>query len=193
MTYLFLDIETTGLNPTHDSILEIAWVFTDSEFNTVGVPRTFLVDQERWSDTWFLLNDPSNMFVRNMHTESGLLAELANDDLPKYTLDAIYQTLEEDLEDHTKTGLVHLTGRSVHFDKSFLLSEDFDRLFDDQQPVSIHHRMLDLSSVKLMLQSCGIEKQFDVENTLPHRALQDVLADIGYARNIRSFIQGVTA
>ena len=36
MTYCFLDLETTGLEPDADTILEIAWVFTDKHFNVLG-------------------------------------------------------------------------------------------------------------------------------------------------------------
>ena len=52
MTYCFLDIETTGLDPRRDLMLEISWLFTDSRFNVTYMPRTFLVEQDDWQATW---------------------------------------------------------------------------------------------------------------------------------------------
>lgn len=191
MTYCFLDIETTGLDPNTDEILEIAWVFTDDQFNMASAPQSFLVDHEAstWSTVWNRIND--NEYVKSMHTASGLLADLANPDKPKLSLDDVYHRLEDQLSERSVDGLTHLAGRSVHFDKSFLLAESFDVLFDDSQPISFHHRMLDLSAVNLMLASCGIDtSEIQVVNLKPHRAIHDAMSDVSYARNIRSLLEG---
>lgn len=192
MTYCFLDLETTGLDPDEDKILEIAWVFTDKHFNIVAPAKSFLVEQSNWDQTWGTMNR-ADKFVQEMHAKSGLAAALANDEIEKTSLDDIYLYLESDLQRLSLDGLVHLSGRSVHFDKSFLLSEHFDVLFDDSLPASFHHRMLDLTSVKLMLESSGVDpKQWEPEAIgTPHRALDDVMNDITYARNLRNYIEAV--
>jgi len=193
MTYCFLDIETTGLDPLKDEILEVAWSFTDDYFNLASAPQNFLIEHEAdaWANAWYRIN--GNEYVKAMHTDSGLLAELVNPDKPKHSLDDIYHRLEDQLSDLSVQGIVYLAGRSVHFDKSFLLAEDFDALFDDSQPISFHHRMLDLSAVNLMLASSGIDtSEIQVVNLKPHRAIHDVMADISYARNIRSLLEGET-
>lgn len=193
MTYCFLDIETTGLDPLKDEILEVAWVFTDDQFNMASAPQNFLIKHEAeiWANGWDRIN--GNEYVKTMHAESRLLAELANPDKPKHSLDDVYHRLEQQLAERSVEGLTHLAGRSVHFDKSFLLAESFDVLFDDSQPISFHHRMLDLSAVNLMLASSGIDtSEIQVVNLNPHRAIHDVMADISYARNIRSLLEGET-
>jgi len=188
MTYCFLDIETTGLDENRDRILEIAWVFTDKDFSMLSNAQ-FLVEQANWADSWSRIN--VNEIVANMHSQSGLLAALANDDLPKTDLDDIYLHLASELEDASRFGEpIHLAGRSVHFDKGFLVANNFDTLFNDKFSNNFHHRMLDISSVKLMLESSGVDtKQFEVESAGAHRAMNDVLGDIGYARNLQSFFQ----
>lgn len=190
MTYCFLDIETTGLDPDVDEILEISWMFTDDRFNVTYMPRTFLVEQRDWTRTWRRLND--NKIVYDMHTESGLLAALANDEVGKFSLDAIYDQLSSDLARESVSGLIHLSGRSVHFDKGMLLSADFDALFDDSQPVSFHHRMLDISAINLFLASSGVDTQhLQVVNNSPHRAMHDILADVQYMKNISGYVREI--
>ena len=181
MTYCFLDIETTGLDPKKDEILEIAWSFTDDQFQPLDEGKSYLISPN-WGEIRNRLNGSS--FVEKMHTDSGLLASLANDDLKKHDLDEVWFDLRDDLMAHSANGLIHLAGRSVHFDKSFLMEQGFDSLFDDSQPVSFHHRMFDISAVKLFLDGVSIDsKQFDVVNEQPHRALADVQGDIGWSVN----------
>lgn len=190
MPYCFLDLETTGLDPDKDEILEISWMFTDSRFNVTYMPRTFLVSQRDWQTTWNLIR--TNPVVEKMHSESGLLAALANEDVEKVSLDDIYFALERDLARESVGGLIHLAGRSVHFDKGMLLSEDFETLFDDSQPVSFHHRMLDISAVNLFLASSGVETQhLQVVNNSPHRAMHDILADVQYMKNVSGYVREI--
>lgn len=187
MTYCFLDVETTGLDEEADKMLEISWMFTDPQFSVTYMPRTFLIDQDYWEYTWSRIN--GNKVIYDMHTESGLLAALANDEVEKTSTEKIFETLKRDLARESVNGLIHLAGRSVHFDKKFLLTEGFDLLFDDSQPVSFHHRMLDLSAVNLFLASAGIDTQhLQVVNNLPHRAMHDIMADVQYAKNLREYI-----
>lgn len=193
MTYCFLDTETTGLDENIDEILEIAWVFTDDRFNMASAPQTYLIDLDEtcWAVAWSRIND--NEYVKKMHTDNGLLADLANPDKPKHSLDSIYDRLSRDLADRSLDEPIYLAGRSVHFDKKFLLAESFNPLFDDSQPVSFHHRMLDISAVNLMLASCGIDtSEIQAVNLKPHRAIHDVVADVSYARNIRYLLEGET-
>lgn len=186
MTYCFLDIETTGLDPNKDEVLEVAWSFTDDTFTALDEGKTYLV-QPSWDRAWNRIN--SNDIIKKMHTNSGLLAALANPDLLSYDMGEVWFDLRDDLDMHSTNGLIHLAGRSVHFDKSFLLANNFEDLFDDSQPVSFHHRMFDISAIKLFLDSVGIDsKQFDVVNEQPHRALADVQGDIGWATNAKQFV-----
>lgn len=192
MTYLFLDIETTGLDPKRDFILEIAWLLTDDTFKEKGVRRSFLVDQEDWGGVF----DRMDSFVYKMHEQSGLMEGLSDANTDQHSLDTVYNFLHRDLVLEAGLGnTTHLAGFSIHFDKGFLLENDFGSLFTQfgAEPPLIHHRMLDLSSIKLMLKSLELEKVVaQPSNLKPHRALHDCVEALHFAQNFKDSMLGST-
>lgn len=177
-TFLFPDIETTGTDVNEDVILEIAWAFTNEEFEIIGTPQTFVVKPQDWEWAKIAHRLGANEYVRNMHRDSGLYTDIttATDDIADIAL-----TLESEVRSSAirprPDDMVHLAGLSVHFDREFL-NENHFRLDDAHH---IHHRHLDLSSIKMMLEVAGIP--FDkAPNTGAHRALNDVFEAIEQAR-----------
>lgn len=186
MAFLFLDTETTGLDPDLDRVLEIAWAITDDKF-TVETFDHHLVEQENWGHTNYRLRN--NPVVRKMHTESGLWADLMSSlDQTKFMDAEVYVALMADVTEVTDRGEdVHLAGFSVHFDKSFLVTNGFAGWFEGESP-RIHHRMLDLSAVKMMLEASGVPYE-KARNDNPHRASYDVTESIEQAKIFRNLLQ----
>jgi len=185
--FLFLDTKTTGLDPKTDSLLEVAWFITDEHLVSLSQRQTYPVhvDEGHTLASLSMMND----YVRDMHTTSGLL----NDIEDGATLDYIFRELAADIDTYVgPDDTLHITGLSIHFDVDFLKANDFGSLFEDfgNRKAKIHHRHLDLSSVKLMIDAAGLTKAIiqDV-NPYPHRALFDCLDALAYARRTRNYLR----
>ena len=178
-----LDIETTGLDPDEDLILEISWVITDEDYNPITPLRTEIVHHNlaELPDIWLLLRE--NDVVRNMHQQSGLLPAINTE--TSVSMEALALMFRDDVNlANTTHGdafgeevpQVHLTGNSIAFDREFLKrNSTWANFFDsDVLGIEIHHRLLDLSSVKMMLDAVGVTWK-KAENPGPHRAANDVL------------------
>ncbi len=68
--YLWLDFETTGDNPSADSILEVGWFVTDHKLNCVHAGASCLVlPHERWESMMIPV-------VKEMHDRNGLRTDI---------------------------------------------------------------------------------------------------------------------
>lgn len=169
----FLDLETTGLDPDVDSIIEIAWTFTDETFEQVGAERSMLVEPRGWDSFWQAMRE--RPFVRDMHEKSGLLDAFTHS--ATESLDAVGELLLSDLAALPAHTSLHLAGYSVHFDRDFLTANGFRRLLADH----FHHRHLDLSAMRLLLDTVGVPFT-QPSGDVAHRALSDVRHSIEQAR-----------
>ena len=171
---LWLDLESTGLDPRSCQILEVAWRLTKFEFpfETVShplasgnvlvaahVPAHALVTMQ-----W----DEIHPVVKEMHEKSGLFNDLGNRNLNQVSIEQIENRLfglsaEWPTDKDEK---VVLGGNSVHFDLGFL------RVHMPTFAKRLSHRVLDVSAISLLCRSLGMPRLPKVEAA--HRAQADL-------------------
>jgi oligoribonuclease len=159
---VWLDLETTGLNPQKDKIVEISTVITDSLLNVLAegpnfvihYPSTIISEMSDWSREHFALSG----LLDAIHESTTSLQ-----DAEKQTLDFIKKYCP------AQTAL--LAGSSVHFDKEFL------RQYMPKIVEHLHYRIIDVSTIKELAERWypDIPTNIKVDR---HRAHDDILESI---------------
>ena len=178
---LWLDLETTGLSPDEDKILEVAWKFTNLKLSSHGALQSEVVFPN-FVVLYMIMNDQLLPVVKAMHTESGLIDDILDNNVPKFPLtnieSAIIERMDEIAEEDPEGTDFSLAGASVHFDRSFI-DVHMPRLSK-----RLSHRILDTSSLKLLARGADYEVDSPA-NVTPHRAGADVIEVLEYARTFR--------
>lgn len=161
---VWVDCEMTGLDIVHDALIELAVLVTDDQLNVLGEGVDVVIKPpdaalEQMDD-----------FVRNMHTTSGLLDELADG----ITLaEAEAQALEYIHQYVTEPRKAPLAGNSIATDRTFI-ARDLTTM-----DAFLHYRMVDVSSVKELARRWFPRAYFQSPpKNGGHRALADITDSI---------------
>lgn len=167
--YLLLDLETSGLNPNTDSILEVGAILLTRDLTEIS--RKNMVVKYRGCPR------DSDPFVTAMHEENGLWAEAALSDSKIAEVDkSFYGWLDE----HAASGL-QLAGYSIHFDRSFL---------DIDMPLlvsKLSHKQRDISSLARELRDVGYIL-VPSGSPMPHRSMPDCERELEEWKYLRMVI-----
>jgi oligoribonuclease len=171
---VWIDCEMTGLDLSADALIEVAAVVTDYDLKPLGKGIDVLIRPpaaalEQMGD-----------FVRDMHTSSGLLAELGNGltmaEAQRAVLDYVRSLVPQ-------PRTAQLAGNSVGTDKAFLV-RDMPELVD-----YLHYRVVDVSSIKELAKRWYPRTFFhSPEKHGGHRALADILESIDELRYYREVL-----
>ncbi|MFH9421042.1 oligoribonuclease [Streptomyces sp. NPDC017529] len=171
---VWIDCEMTGLSLANDALIEVAALVTDSELNVLGDGVDIVIRPPAEA----LTTMPE--VVRQMHTSSGLLAEL---DSGTTLEDAQEQVLQYIKQHVPEPGRAPLCGNSVGTDRGFLL-RDMPKLESH-----LHYRIVDVSSVKELARRWFPRAYFNSpEKNGNHRALADIRESIAELRYYREAV-----
>lgn len=170
---LWVDLEMTGLDPEHDVILEIAAEVTDFNFKTlasyeaiVRQPREVVVDRMQKNIWW--ADFPANRDEFIQKVQQGKDPHV------------VEQELVAIIEQHFGNEPAVLAGNSIHNDRNFI------KRWWPALDLKLHYRMLDVSSLKIVMQG-----KYGVmyEKKEVHRAFDDIQASIAELQHYLEWLQ----
>jgi oligoribonuclease len=171
---VWVDCEMTGLEVTIDEICEIGVVVTDGELNVVDPGLQLVIKPSEAA--------LANMgdFVRQMHTDSGLIEELPGGISLEEAEQQVLQYIKQWV---TEERTAPLAGNSIGTDRMFLNRQM------PQLDKFLHYRNIDVSSLKELSRRWFPRVYFQLpKKTGNHRALADILESIQELRYYRKAI-----
>ncbi len=171
---VWIDCEMTGLDLKADTLIEVAVLITDYELNVLGEGIDLVIKPPAEA------LDQMTDFVREMHTASGLLAELDNglalDDAERQVLDYITQYVPEQRK-------APLAGNSIGTDRTFLVRDM------PSVEAHVHYRNVDVSSIKELVRRWYPRVYYATPAKVGnHRALADITESIAELRYYRETV-----
>ncbi len=167
----------TGLDPTHDVIVEIASLITDDNLELVAEGPDLVVAASPEA----LASMPE--VVAKMHTRSGLLDEIRSSTL---SLEAAGEMTLAFLKEHIdEPGSVPLCGNSIGTDRRFLAAQlpEVDNF--------LHYRSIDVSTIKELARRWNPAAYREApKKAKGHRALDDIRESLNELRHYRSSFLG---
>jgi oligoribonuclease len=157
---VWIDCEMTGLDIQADALVELAVLVTDAELNILGEGVDVVIRPP--DEALAQMGD----FVREMHTTSGLLDQLASGITLSEAETQAMDYIKQYVPDARKAPMA---GNSIATDRTFI-ARDLHELDEH-----VHYRMVDVSSIKELARRWYPRAYFAApEKHGGHRALADI-------------------
>ncbi len=160
---VWLDMEMTGLNPDADRIIEVAFVVTDSQLNTLAESPAWVVHQ---SDA---VLDGMDEWNKNTHGRSGLIDKVKASLLDE---SAVEEECLAFIKQYVPQRASPMCGNSICQDRRFM-ARYMPKLED-----YFHYRNLDVSTLKELCKRWKPELAKGVVKNGKHTALADIYESI---------------
>lgn len=172
---VWIDCEMTGLDLKRDALIEVAVLVTDKDLNILGDGVDVFITPSAESI------EQMGDFVREMHTKSGLLEQVARDGIPMADAEKI--CLDYVREHCSTQRKAPLAGNTIGTDRMFL-ARDMPQLEG-----WVHYRNVDVSSIKELAKRWFPKAQQSAPvKAGNHRALADIQESIEELRYYREAV-----
>jgi oligoribonuclease len=171
---VWIDCEMTGLDLAADALVEVAALVTDFDLEVLGDGLDLVIKPPDAAI------EQMDEFVRNMHTTSGLLDELASGVTLREAEEKVLAYVREFCPDGTRPPLA---GNTIGTDRAFL-ARDMPELES-----ALHYRVVDVSSIKELARRWHPRAYYNAPAKRGnHRALADIQESIEELRYYRAAI-----
>lgn len=163
---MWCDVETTGLDPARDRLLEVCAVFAPLSYPTMDVANKLREPNGCFHHVFHCERSWSmSDVVRGMHERSGLLGECEVS--TRYPADSDRELLDHFPEDQEQTR-VYLAGSSPSLDRAFL------REYMPLVAARLHYRLFDVAAMELLARALSAGRLPEIPRSEAHRARGDV-------------------
>lgn len=148
---LWIDTETTGLDPNQCELLEVGMQVTDLKAETRGDSLHLIVHPDNVRN-WTM--HPEMLKAYEMHLANGLMLACAEAPKTGYDYKHTALNIHEFLNDQLSQYTLHPAGTNVDFDLR-QLDVHLSRHLEHPITQGLHHRKLDLTTLRLADQAIG--------------------------------------
>ncbi len=170
---IWIDLEMTGLDTVHDSILEVATIITDNELNELAEGPVYAITHDLETleamDSWNTRH----------HRETGLWQRVLDGGV---SMREAEQGTLDFLAGWTESGSSPMCGNSICQDRRFM-----HRLMPELE-AWFHYRNLDVSTLKELATRWMPQAVESLEKQNLHQALADIRESVAELRHYRQFM-----
>ena len=167
--FFWIDMEMSGLVAEHDRILEVALIVTDTNFSMIETYEQVVYQHP-------IVLQTMNDWCTKHHAESGLTAKVTTQGKKEADVE---NDLVNIIKKYSPKEKAILAGNSIGQDRKFI------DLWMPALADTLHYRMLDVSSFKIVFEEI-YQKKFEKQKK--HRAVDDILESIGELKYYLSFV-----
>lgn len=166
--FVWIDMETTGLDPRAGVPLELGFIITDVELNEID-RAAWTIFEDQWDDQGKYEEPLVDKFVLDMHDKSGLWGEL-----PEHGSSVLYvqQQAHKWLVDHLVGQDDPMCGSSVQFDRQWA-EHWFPDVFSQ-----FSYRNIDISTLKELMRRLSPDLYPLIDTNASKRGIHRVLPDL---------------
>ncbi|EAU54818.1 oligoribonuclease [Mariprofundus ferrooxydans] len=159
---VWMDLEMTGLEPDHDTIIEIATIITDGELNILAEGPNIVIHQPDEA------LDAMDEWNTTHHGESGLTARVR---ASRTSMAVAEQKTLDFIRKYVPEGSSPLCGNSIHQDRRFLVR------YMPKLESYVHYRNIDVSTIKELAKRWYPDDKAPIKQA-EHQALSDIRESI---------------